>query len=122
MINRKCYKRLAKEVIVLEYCMLETASDNKNEINKIAKELLDKKLVASCHIIESESSWNWNNERENSKEYLLQMKTKKKRLKEIYGIIKSIHSYECFEFAVYDITSINEEYLKWIDKEIKKEQ
>ena len=25
-------KRLAKEVIVLDYCMLETASDNKNEI------------------------------------------------------------------------------------------
>lgn len=112
-------KRLAKEVIVLEYCMLETASDNKNEINKIAKELLDKELVASCHIIESESSWNWNNERENSKEYLLQMKTKKKCLKEIYEIIKSIHSYECFEFAVYNITSINEEYLKWIDKEVK---
>lgn len=119
MINRKWNKRLAKEVIVLEYCMLETASDNKNEINKIAKELLDKELVASCHIIESESSWNWNNERENSKEYLLQMKTKKKCLKEIYEIIKSIHSYECFEFAVYNITSINEEYLKWVDKEVK---
>ena len=119
MINRKCYKRLAKEVIVLEYCMLETANDDKNEISKIAKELLDKKLVASCHIIESESSWNWNNGRENSKEYLLQMKTKKKCLKEIYEIIKNIHSYECFEFAVYNITSINEEYLKWIDKEVK---
>ena len=99
--------------------MLETASDNKNEINKIAKKLLDKKLVASCHIIESESIWNWNNERENSKEYLLQMKTKKKCLKEIHEIIKNMHSYECFEFSVYDITSINEEYLKWIDKEIK---
>lgn len=103
----------------MEYCMLETASDDKNEISKIAKELLDKKLVASCHIIESESSWNWNNEREFSKEYLLQMKTKKNCLKEIYEIIKNIHSYECFEFAVYNITSINEEYLKWIDKEIR---
>lgn len=101
----------------MEYCMLETASDNKNEINKIAKELLDEKLVASCHVIESESSWN--NERENSKEYLLQMKTKKNCLKEIYEIIKSIHSYKCFEFAVYDITSTNEDYLSWIDKEIK---
>ena len=97
--------------------MLETASDDKNEISKIAKKLLDKKLVASCHIIESER--NWNNEREFSKEYLLQMKTKKNCLKEIYEIIKNIHSYECFEFAVYNITSINEEYLKWIDKEIK---
>ena len=41
-----------------EYCMLETANDNYEEIKSIAKELLDKKLVASCHIIESKSSWN----------------------------------------------------------------
>ena len=39
--------------------------------------------------------------------------------KEIYETIKSMHSYECFEFAVYNITSINEKYLNWIDKEIK---
>lgn len=48
--------------------------------------MLDKKLVASCHILESESSWNWNNEREEEKEYLLQMKTKKNYLKEIYEV------------------------------------
>ena len=70
-----------------EYCMLETANDNYEEIKSIAKELLDKKLVASCHILESESSWNWNNAREEAKEYLLQMKTKKKCLKEIYEVI-----------------------------------
>ena len=102
-----------------EYCMIETASDNKEEIKNIAKQLLDKKLVASCHIIESESSWNWNKKREEAKEYLLQMKTKKTYQNEIYNLIKGLHSYECFEFAVYDITSVNEEYLNWIDKELK---
>lgn len=102
-----------------EYCMIETASDNKDEINNIAEQLLDKKLVASCHIIESDSSWNWNDERESAKEYLLQMKTKKKYQQEIFDVIKKCHSYECFEFAVYDIKSINKEYLKWIDSELK---
>lgn len=102
-----------------EYCMLETANDNYEEIKSIAKELLDKKLAASCHIIESESSWNWNNEREEAKEYLLQMKTKKKCLKEIYEVIKGKHNYQCFEFAIFDLTSINDNYLKWIDKETK---
>ena len=101
------------------YCMLETANDNYEEIKSIAKELLDEKLVASCHILESESSWNWNNEREEAKEYLLQMKTKKNCLKEIYEVIKSKHSYECFEFAIFCLTSINDNYLKWIDKETK---
>ena len=41
-----------------EYCMLETANDNYEEIKSIAKELLDKKLVVSCHILDGESSWN----------------------------------------------------------------
>ena len=100
-----------------EYCMIETASDNKEEITTIAKELLDMKLVASCHIIESESTWNWESEREEAKEYLLQMKTNKKHQQEIYDVINNIHSYDCFEFAVYDITSINIEYLNWIDRE-----
>lgn len=102
-----------------EYCMIETASDNKDEIKNIAKQLLDKKLVASCHIIESESSWNWNSEREEAKEFLLQMKTNKKYQQEIFSVIGEIHSYECFEFAVYNIESVNQEYLKWIDEETK---
>ena len=102
-----------------EYCMIETASDSREEINNIAKQLLDKKLVASCHIIESESSWNWNKEREEAKEFLLLMKTNKKHQQEIFDMIKELHSYECFEFAVYDIESINHEYLKWIDEELK---
>jgi uncharacterized protein involved in tolerance to divalent cations len=47
------------------------------------------------------------------------MKTKKSLAKEIYKVIKSIHSYDCFELAIFDLTSCNEEYLKWIDDEIK---
>ena len=102
-----------------KYCMIETASDKKDEIVRIAKRLLDEKIAASCHIIESESSWNWHNERESAKEYLLQIKTKKTCQKEIYEVIKTIHSYDCFEFAVYDFSTINNDYLNWIEGEIK---
>ena len=37
---------------------------------------------------------------------------------DIYNVIKNIHSYEFFQFAVYEINSINNDYLKWIDKEV----
>ena len=46
------------------------------------------------------------------------MKTKKSCSTKIFDVIRNIHSYECFEFAIYDISSINKEYLKWIDEEI----
>ena len=101
------------------YCMIETASDNKDEIKLISNTILDKKLVASTHIITSESSWNWQNKREEAIEYLLQMKTHKKNIKKIYDIIKEIHSYDCFEFAIYNIESINKDYLNWINTETK---
>lgn len=101
----------------MKYCMIETAFDNKEEAEKTIKTLLEKKLVASCQIVESESKWNWKKEYEESKEYLVFMKTKISLQKEIYDTIRKIHSYECFEFAVFNLDSYSEEYLKWIEDE-----
>lgn len=101
----------------MKYCMIETAFDNKEEVEKTIKTLLEKKLVASCQIVESESKWNWKNEYEESKEYLVFMKTKISLQKDIYDTIRKIHSYECFEFAVFNLDSYSEDYLKWIEDE-----
>ena len=99
------------------YCMIEVAFDSKKEVNKVVDELLDKKLAASSQVIESNSTWRWNSKKESSKEYLLFIKTKKSLSDEIYGVIKSIHSYDVFEFAIFDLTSISSDYLNWIEKE-----
>ena len=103
----------------MKYCMIETAFNNKDELDQVVSKLLEEKLVGSCQIIESDSRWNWKGKYECSLEYLLFMKTKKSLINEVYEIIKEVHSYECFEFAVFDLTSCNEEYLKWIDSETK---
>ena len=101
----------------MKYCMIETAFDNKEEAEKTIKTLLEKKLVASCQIVESESKWNWKKEYEESKEYLVFMKTKKSLQEKIFKIIREIHSYDCFEFAVFDLNSCNKDYLNWIEGE-----
>ena len=101
------------------YCMIETAFDNKEELNRVVDKLLEEKLVASCQVVESNSKWHWNNEIEDAKEYLLFMKSKKSLSKEIFEVIKSIHSYDCFEFAIFSLESCKEDYLKWIDEETK---
>ena len=102
-----------------KYCMIETAFDNENELTKVVDELLKNKLIASSQVVESDSKWRWKNELEKSKEYLVFMKTKKALANEIFETIKKFHSYECFEFAIFDIESCNAEYLKWIDEETK---
>ena len=100
-----------------KYCMIETAFDDKKELQQVVDELLNSKLVASCQVVESDSKWHWKNEVENSKEYLVFMKTKNELAKEIFETIKKFHSYECFEFAIFELDSCNDEYLKWIEEE-----
>ena len=68
-------------------------------------------------MIESNSKWNWKQEQEESKEYLVFMKTKKSLQEKIYNLIKEIHSYNCFEFAVFELNSCNQDYLNWIEEE-----
>ena len=99
------------------YCMIETAFDYIDEAKLVVSKLLDKKLVASCQVIESNSKWNWKFKLEESKEFLVLMKTKKSLQEKIYNVIREIHSYDCFEFAVFDLTSCNKEYLNWIEEE-----
>ena len=99
------------------YCMIETAFDNLDEAKLVVDNLLTEKLVASCQMVESNSKWSWKGKEESAKEYLVFIKTKKSLQEEIFKIIKKIHSYDCFEFAVFDLNSCNYDYLNWIEEE-----
>lgn len=101
----------------MKYCMIETAFDKLDEAKKVIDKLLNEKLVASCQMVESNSKWIWKKELEESKEYLVFMKTKKSLQEKVYEVITDIHSYDCFEFAVFDLDSCNNNYLNWIEEE-----
>lgn len=40
----------------MRYCMIETAFDNKEELEKVVTKLLDNKLVSGCQVVESNST------------------------------------------------------------------
>ncbi|MBE6147670.1 MAG: divalent-cation tolerance protein CutA [Firmicutes bacterium] len=103
----------------MKYCMIETAFDNQEELQKTIDKLLEDKLVGSCQVVESNSTWNWKNTLESAKEYLLFMKTKQALVTEVYEVIKGIHSYKCFGFTVFVSNSCNKDYLDWIGIETK---
>jgi len=103
-----------------DYCMIETAFASEDELNRVVESLISKKLVASCQVVKSQSTWNWHNEKESSLEYLLFMKTRKPLANKIYEIIRSIHTYDCFEFAIFPLTSPSPDYLKWLKEETSK--
>ena len=103
----------------MKYVMIEVAFNSEEEVKLIKERLLKEKLVASLQVITSDSSWNYNGELESDNEYLVFMKTKESLVNEVYEVIKEIHSYEVFEYAVFPLTSPSKDYLDWIDKETK---
>lgn len=104
-----------------KYIIITTATDKLDDVQILQKALLDEKLAACIQVSEINSHYNWNNERLESKEYLLTIKTKKFLFKDVEKLIKEKHSYELPEIISYDITNISEDFAKWIDNNTRKD-
>ncbi len=101
------------------YYNVKTTIDNLEIAEQITKILLEKKLVSSIQRREVTSIWWYNNQIEQGKEYVLEMKTKKELFKEIEEEIKKLHTYEIAEIFAEEIKEGSKEYLDWIEKETR---
>jgi periplasmic divalent cation tolerance protein len=95
-------------------------TSSQEEARKIADLLLDKHKAACVNIIARVDSifW-WENKLESSKESLLIIKTKSSVLPKVIDMVKQAHSYTVPEVIALPIIDGNEDYLKWVDKEVK---
>ena len=92
---------------------------NKKEAEKIAKKLLNKKLIACANVISNVNSYFvWKNKVQNSKEIIICGKTTLKNQKKIINIVKKIHSYSVPCVIFFDIKSGNKDFLKWIERSV----
>ena len=96
-----------------------TASNSK-EAHKIAKALLSQRKAACVNIVSGISSlfW-WQDKLDSAQESLLIVKTKASLLNQIVTLVREIHSYEVPEIVALPIIGGNQDYLEWIDKEVK---
>jgi periplasmic divalent cation tolerance protein len=87
---------------------------------KIARAVVEKHLAACVNIVLSpvESVYRWKGKVERGREHLLVMKTTAKRLAELEGEVKRIHSYEVPEFIALPITEGSKKYLSWLEESV----
>ena len=85
----------------MKYCEIKIAFGNLKEVNAVINELLKQKLASGCQVIESQSKWCFENKIE--------------MCKELYQVVRKIHSYKCFEFSIFDFQSSSKDYLDWIE-------
>ena len=102
------------------YIVLLTTASNSEEAHKIAKVLLSQRKAACVNIVSGISSlfW-WQDKLDSAQESLLIVKTKASLLNQIVTLVKEIHSYEVPEIVALPIIGGNQDYLEWIDKEVK---
>jgi periplasmic divalent cation tolerance protein len=82
----------------------------------IARNVVAKRLAACVNVVLSplESVYTWKGKLEQSREFLLIIKTTAKRLSELEREVKRLHSYDVPEFVVVPIIAGSKEYLAWL--------
>ena len=92
---------------------------NKKEAERIAKKLLDKRLIACANVINNVNSYFvWKNKVQNSKEIIICGKTTSKNQIKIIKAVKSIHSYSVPCIIFFDIKNGNKDFLKWVKQSV----
>ncbi|HEX2306571.1 MAG TPA: divalent-cation tolerance protein CutA [Nitrososphaeraceae archaeon] len=85
---------------------------SRGSANKIAKDMISRKLCACVNIFKVDSFYYWNNKIRYDNEYLCFFKTisSAKLKKEL----KKIHPYEIPEIVEIKMDNIDKEYLEWL--------
>jgi uncharacterized protein involved in tolerance to divalent cations len=98
---------------------ISTTSNSKEVLKEISDELLMKKLTPCTHITKiSKSSYIWEGEIVQKKEYVLEVKTIEKKQKSVIDCIKKKHNYKVFELSKKKVHSLNKDYEKWFENQI----
>ncbi|MCE3255676.1 MAG: cutA [Rickettsiaceae bacterium] len=98
-----------------QYCLIKTTFKNKNEAKKLAKILLQGRLVACAQISIIESLYSWEGKMVGEKEFLLSLKTKTSFYKKIEKIIIQNHSYKIPQIIAVPVSKISKAYLDWVE-------
>jgi len=99
--------------------LIVTAADAE-EARRIAEVLLKQRKAASVNIVPGVNSlfW-WHGKIDSAEENLLIVKTKTPLLNEVIKLVKENHSYEIPQIIALPIVGGNQDYLAWIDGEVK---
>ena len=115
--------KIGKEIILVEnkFCLIKTTFESEEEAVKIAKMLLDKKLIVSGQIKEMRSLYVWKDELCDEKEFELTCFTESRLYKEVEEFINRHHSYELCQIICIPITNISKGFGNWISSYTGKE-
>ncbi len=104
----------------MSFIIIYITTENETEANKIAKHLIEKRLIACTNMFPIKSIYWWKGKIENADEIVLIAKTKKENWQKVKSEVKAIHSYETPCIMKIEVDA-NEDYESWLKGEVKEE-
>jgi len=102
------------------YIVLLITTATAQEAQRISRVLLEQRKVACVNIVPRlDSLFWWQGKLDSAEESLLIVKTKASLLSEIVPLVKELHSYDIPEIIALPIIGGNQDYLEWIQKEVR---
>jgi len=100
------------------YIQISTTTETKEQAQKIARSLVEKRLAACVQISGPiESTYRWKGKIETANEWLCLIKTRDDLFDKVEAAIKKLHSYETPEIIAVPIVKGSREYLNWLNDE-----
>ena len=107
-----------KKPVARDYCAVFVTAGSRPEARRIARALLERRLVACANIVSGvESHYWWEGKVDHAREWLLVMKTRRNRFRAVEQAVKQLHSYQVPEIIALPITAGHPPYLAWINAE-----
>ena len=103
----------------MDYILIMVTASSREEAEKIATTLLERKLIACANILGPVSSrfW-WQGKIDSAEEYMIFMKTKRELFDQVADNVKQLHSYEVPEIIALPIVEGAKSYLEWINSNL----
>lgn len=107
---------MTDKIVVLSTC------DSEEQAAKLARHLVESRLAACVSIVSGgRSVYRWKGAIEQAAEWLLVIKTRRDLFPALRLEIGKIHSYEVPELIALPIVDGAENYLAWLDTELREE-
>ena len=90
-----------------------------DESKRIARELVEMRLAACANIFPISSIYRWKDHIEEAEEFVILVKTKSSRVKDIEKKVKEMHSYEVPCIVSFRMDEGSVDYLNWIDGSVE---
>ena len=102
----------------MEFIFIYITNPTKEEAKKIAKHLLENKLIACANIFPIENLYWWDGKIAEENEVVLIAKTNEDKFERVKKEVESVHSYKTPCVAKIPV-ALNEKYANWLKESIK---